>query len=97
MATRNEPTAGEYANALARLKATSARADRARQRLREIEDEAREEVAAALIAGLAEGAAGFRVEVQRASPFSPPVVRAIGEKAGVAPDERYVRTQKAAG
>jgi hypothetical protein len=91
MATRDEPPTA-YADALARLKATSAKAERARQRTREIEDEARADVAAALAAGLAEGAPGFRAEVQRASPFSPPVVRAIGEKAGIAPDDRYVRT-----
>jgi hypothetical protein len=91
MATRDEPPT-TYAEARTRLKSTAARAERARQRLREIEDEARGDVANALAAGLAEGVPGFRAEVQRVSPFSAPVVRAIGEKAGIAPDDRYVRT-----
>lgn len=91
MATRDEPANGTYADALARLKTSAAKVERARQRLREAEDEARTEVAGALTAGVAEAVKGFRTEVQQASPFSPPVVRAIGDEAGVAPDDRYVR------
>jgi len=91
MATRDEPP-GTYAADLASVKASAVKVERARAKLREVEQEAREDVARALASGLAEGVTGFRAAVQQASPFSPPVVRAIGEKARIAPDDRYVRS-----
>lgn len=92
MATSSETTPTGYAADLARLKNATAKVERLRERTAEAEAEARTEVAKALASGLAEGVKGFRAEVQRSSPFSPPVVRAIGEAAGITPDERYVRT-----
>jgi hypothetical protein len=65
-----------------------------RGRLREREEEARVLIARALAAGYAGRIKGFRAEVQRHSPFSAPIVREIGDEAGIPPDERYVRTPK---
>lgn len=93
MATHdNTPTAFE--TAAADLDKATARVKRARAALRAAEQDARPAVAEALVAGMNEGVVGFRAEVQRRSPFSAPVVRAIGEDNGVPPDERYVRTPK---
>jgi hypothetical protein len=45
----------------------------------------------AMWTGFRSGVKHFRSEVQRRSPFSPPVVRALADAAGLPPDERYVR------
>lgn len=87
-------TQAEVGRFVAELNAAEAKAARARLRLRGAEETARDAVAVALKAGFAERVTGFRAEVQRRSPFSAPVVRAIGEDNGVPPDERYVRTPK---
>lgn len=93
MATHdNTPTAFE--TAAADLDKATARVKRARAALKDAERDARPMVAKALVAGMNEGVVGFRAEVQRRSPFSAPVVRAIGEDNGVPPDERYVRSPK---
>lgn len=94
MATRDETAEREYANDLAALRKTTAHVKRLRAQLRQAEKDARPVVANALKSGLAAGASGFRTEVQQASPFSPPIVRQIGEENGIPPDERYVRTPK---
>ena len=91
MATRDD-TPTPFNAALADLDKAAARVRRARTVLADAEKDARPVVAKALASGLAEGVTGFRAEVQRHSPFSAPVVRAIGEENGIPPDERYVRT-----
>lgn len=91
MATRDTPP-GAFDADLADLDKATARVKRARAALANAETDARPVVAKALASGLAEGVTGFRAEVQRRSPFSAPIVRAIGEENGIPPDERYVRT-----
>jgi hypothetical protein len=83
---------GTHDDDLARLDKATAKVKRARTALRDAETEARRVVGEALKSAVTEGRS--RTEVQRRSPFSPPVVRAIGEDAGVVPDERYVRAPK---
>lgn len=82
-----------YAHDLAKLDEATAEVERARVALTEAEAKATKAVAKALKSCLAAG--GNRTEVQKHSPFSPPIVRRIGEEAGIPPDERYVRTLKA--
>lgn len=96
MATSNDAP-GAFETTAAELDKATARVKRARAALAAAEQDARPVVAKALLTGLAENVTGFRAEVQRRSPFSPPVVRAIGEENGVPPDDRYVRTTKRAG
>lgn len=87
---RRQPA--NYGEALRFLDEATVRVLRLRTALAEAETEATEAVAAALKSCLAAGA--NRTEVQKHSPFSPPTVRKIGEDAGIAPDERYVRSIK---
>lgn len=93
MATRDKPP-GTFDADLAELDKATARVKRARAALASAESDARPIVAKALASGLTENVTGFRAEVQRRSPFSAPVVRAIGDEAGIPPDERYVRAAK---
>lgn len=90
MATDDAPSV--YAADLADLDKVTAKILRARAHLAELEAEGAAQVAKTLKSCIAEGR--NRTEVQKHSPFSPPTVRAIGEDAGIAPDERYVRTGK---
>lgn len=83
-----------YDDALAELRRDLARVERARTHLAEVEDAARRSIVKAMKAGLAEEVHGVRTEVQKHSPFSPPVTRAIAEAGGVPPDPRYVRKAK---
>jgi hypothetical protein len=82
---------GTHDDNLARLDKATAKVKRARIALAAAEDEARGVVGDSLKSAVAEGRS--RTEVQQRSPFSPPIVRRIGEEAGVPPDERYVRAQ----
>lgn len=90
MATDNALSA--YAATLARLDKATAKVHHAQAQLDKAKEEAAKIVAEALHACLA--ADGNRTEVQKHSPFSPPTVRAIGDAAGIPPDERYVRSIK---
>lgn len=96
MATRDESPA-TYKDALAELGKAAARVKRARRTLEDVEAQARVATGDALRLGQAEGIPAFRTEVQQQAPFSPPVVRAIGESEGVAPDDRYRRFPRKAG
>lgn len=92
MATRDDPPTGKYADDLARLDKSAAKVKRLRAQLRDAERDARKDVATALASCIEAGRP--RVEVQEHAPFSAPVVRAIGDDAGIPPDERYVRGKK---
>src|SRR5258707_482821 len=81
-----------YGAALVDLDAATDRVKEARNVLALAEGEAREAIATALRTCVAAGRT--RTEVQRHAPFSAPVVREIGEKAGVPADERYIRTRE---
>ena len=83
-----------YAADLADLDKITAKVNRARAHVAELEAEAKKAVAKALHSCLA--AEQNRTEVQKHSPFSPPTVRDIGEDAGIPPDARYVRTNRTA-
>jgi hypothetical protein len=89
---RERPEPRNYAEALRYVDETTAKVKRARAALADAKAEAAILVARALHSCIAEGR--NRTEVQKHSPFSPPTVRRIGEKAGVPPDLRYVRTVK---
>lgn len=83
---------GTYARDLADLDKITAKVLRLRTQLTDAETEASEQIAKTLKSCITEG--HNRTEVLRHSPFSAPKVRAIGEEAGIPPDERYVRTGK---
>lgn len=81
-----------YANDLAEVDRTTVEVERLRAELADAETESAKAVAKALKSCLAAGR--NRTEVLKHSPFSAPKVRAIGEEAGIPPDERYVRSVK---
>lgn len=81
-----------YARDLADLDKLTAKVLRLRTQLTDAETETSEQIAKTLKSCIAEG--HNRTEVLKHSPFSAPKVRAIGEDAGIPPDERYVRTLK---
>lgn len=91
MTTRKPKT---YADWLEQLDQDTAAVLAAREKVAELEKAARATIAGALKAGVAENLHGARSEVTKRSPFSPPVVRAIGEEAGVPADRRYDRTRR---
>ena len=90
MATRDEPPA-TYKDALAELGKAAAKVKRADAALKAAKAEARVATADALKLGQAEDIPAFRTEVQQSSPFSPPIVRAIGEAEGVPANDNYRR------
>jgi hypothetical protein len=83
---------GTYARDLADLDKITAKVNRLQAQLDDAKTEATAQIAKTLKSCIAEG--HNRTEVLKHSPFSAPKVRAIGEDAGVPPDERYVRTLK---
>ncbi len=85
-------TPNTYASDLAELSKVTAKVERARAHLAALEAEAAAQIAKTLKSCIAEG--HNRTEVLKHSPFSAPKVRAIGEDAGIPPDERYVRAVK---
>lgn len=91
MSARSKP---HYPTDLADLDTATAEVERLRVLLAAAEEDARKQVAKTLKSCIAEGR--NRTEVQRHSPFSPPVVRAIGDAAGIPPDPRYVRGKQGA-
>lgn len=92
-ATTNAEAEAAYATALAGLDLATDRVAELRNALAIAESDARDSIVTALRACLAAGSP--RGEVQKHSPFSVPTVRAIGEEAGIPPDERYVRGKQA--
>lgn len=80
----------DYAALLDQLDKETAAVNRLRRSLAAAEANAKATVAKALVRAVELGR--NRTEVQKHSPFSPPVVRDLGTAAGLPPDERYVRT-----
>lgn len=66
-------------------------ATRRYNRTKKAHDDARDELTAAIVAGLLGGVRPS--EVAEASPFKDARIRQIARENGVPPDERYVRTQ----
>jgi len=83
---------GTYTRDLADLDRITAKVNRLQSQLDDAKIEAAKQIAKTLKSCIAEG--HNRTEVLKHSPFSAPKVRAIGEEAGVPPDERYVRSVK---
>lgn len=96
MADRDDPTAAELAAAFARLEKTTARVRRHEDAAEAEREVAAKEAVEALRLGLAAGKKRIRSEVLKRSPFSHTTLRSIADEAGIPPDERYVRTTKAA-
>lgn len=86
MESRDDATEAAIKDAFARLDKLTATVRRG--------DDARKEAAKVAVELLKLDAK--RTEVVRRSPFSHTTLRGIAEAAGIPPDERYVRTQKAA-
>lgn len=76
--------------AIARLAVSAAAVHAAREALRQAEKACRHDVGTALVRVVEAGR--NRSEVQHLAPFSAPTVRQIGEKYGLDPDQRYVRS-----
>lgn len=90
MATHDEPPA-TYSDALVVLEKIAAKVRRADEALEALKAQARAATGDALRLGQAEDVPAFRTEVQKRSPFSPPIVRAIGEAEGVPANDNYRR------
>lgn len=94
MAERDDPELAEYEAILARLDKATALVKRREDAAQEARDAAGEVAVEALRKALKIGRKRARTEVLKRSPFSHTTLRDIAEAAGIAPDERYVRSPK---